>query len=258
MTASLAVLERDGPVARLRLNRPDRHNSLVPDLLEALLHQLDTVLRDPAIRVLVLEAAGRSFSTGGDVAGFFDTPRDRRRAYAEAVVGGLNRVILALFDLPCPVVGRIHGPVTGGSLGLLLACDLVAVTPQAFLQPYYTEVGFSPDGGWTALLPARIGETKAREIQLLNRRVAAEEMVALGLATALVPEDALDATVTGWTDALLAKQSGAVSATRRLLRPAAESGRIAAGLEAEKQAFMAQIGTDEAHRGMARFLGHAP
>src|SRR3546814_6715567 len=121
MTAApLAVLERDGPVARLRLNRPERHNSLVPDLLDALLRALDTAMRDPAIRVLILEAAGRSFSTGGDVAGFFDTPRDQRRAYAEAVVGGLNRVILALLDLPCPVVGRIHGPVTGGSLGLQL------------------------------------------------------------------------------------------------------------------------------------------
>src|SRR3546814_10148255 len=111
MTAApLAVLERDGPVARLRLNRPERHNSLVPDLLDALLRELDTAMRDPAIRVLILEAAGRSFSTGGDVAGFFDTPRDRRRAYAEAVVGGLNRVILALLDLPFPVLGRIHGP----------------------------------------------------------------------------------------------------------------------------------------------------
>jgi 2-(1,2-epoxy-1,2-dihydrophenyl)acetyl-CoA isomerase len=156
------------------------------------------------------------------------------------------------------VIGRIHGPVTGGALGLLLACDLAAVAPQAFLQPYYADVGFGPDGGWTAMLPARIGAAKAREIQLLNRRVPAEEMVALGLANALAPEDMLDGAIAGWCDALAGKQSGAIAATRLLLRPAAESGRIAAGLEAEKQAFVAQIETEEAHRGMARFLNRAP
>jgi 2-(1,2-epoxy-1,2-dihydrophenyl)acetyl-CoA isomerase len=80
MSDGLALLQRDGAVARLRLNRPERHNSLVPTLLDALLRQIDTVMRDPAVRVLVLEAAGRSFSTGGDVAGFLDTPRADRRA----------------------------------------------------------------------------------------------------------------------------------------------------------------------------------
>lgn len=258
MSDGLALLQRDGAVARLRLNRPERHNSLVPTLLDALLRQIDTVMRDPMVRVLVLEAAGRSFSTGGDVAGFLDTPRADRRAYAETVVGGLNRAILALLDLPCPVIGRIHGPVTGGALGLMLACDLVAITPRTFLQPYYTAVGFSPDGGWTAMLPDRIGAAKAREIQLLNRRVPADELLALGLATALLPEAALDAAIADWCAALADMRPGAVAATRLLLRPAAESGRIAAGLAAEQQAFLAQIDSDEAEAGMARFLGRAP
>jgi len=258
MTQSLVLLERDGPVARLRLNRPERHNSLVPALTDALLGQLEAVARQRDLQVLVFEAAGRSFCTGGDVGGFFDTPRTQRRAYADTLVGGLNRAILALLDLPVPVLGRIHGPVTGGALGFLLACDLVAVAPTTFLQPYYTAVGFSPDGGWTAMLPERIGIHRAREIQLLNRRLPAAELVTLGLADALVPTDALDATIAGWAATLAAKQPGAVAATRRLLLPTGRRAAIAAALETEKQEFMVQIATDEADHGMARFLGRAP
>lgn len=251
---SLTRLDIAGPVARLTLNRPERHNSLVPALIDALKQDLAHIAALPELRALVLQAEGRSFSTGGDVGGFFAVPRGQRRAYADGLVGGLNDCILALFDLPVPVLGRIQGPVTGGSLGFLLACDLVAITSQVFIQPYYTEVGFSPDGGWTALLPARIGDAAAREIQLRNRRVAATEIVQLGLATALVEPEALDATLDGWLAEIVAKQPGALRRTRANLLPPARRAAIAAALEMEKQSFLEQIDSEEAHHGMARFL----
>ncbi|WP_374298611.1 enoyl-CoA hydratase/isomerase family protein [Ferrovibrio sp.] len=251
----LTRLEIAGAVARLTFNRPERHNSLVPDLIAALKQDLARVAAIPELRALVLQAEGRSFSTGGDVGGFFAVPQGQRRAYADGLVGGLNDCILALLDLPIPVLGRIQGPVTGGSLGFLLACDLVAITPQVFVQPYYTEVGFSPDGGWTALLPARIGESAAREIQLRNRRIGATEAVRLGLATALVEPDALDATIDGWLQEMTTKQPGAMRHTKANLLPPARRAAIVAALEQEKQSFLEQIDSEEAHHGMARFLG---
>lgn len=243
------ILEIADGVARLTLNRPERHNSLVPDLIDSLNANLDRIATATDIHAVVLQAAGRSFSTGGDVAGFHAIPRGQRRAYAESLVGGLNRAILALLRLPIPLIGRIHGPLTGGALGFLLACDLAAITPQAFIQPYYTEVGFSPDGGWTALLPARIGAQRAREIQLLNRRVTALEAVQLGLATTLVEAESLDSTINGWLVALKSKRPGSVARTKALL-----SVDYAAGLQAEQQQFLEQIDNAEAEAGMARFL----
>lgn len=245
----------DDGVARITLNRPRRHNALVPEMLSGLLAATAALWARDDLVAVVLAGAGRSFSTGGDVGGFHDVPRDRRRDYAAGLVGDLNRAILTLMSLPCPVIGRLHGPITGGSVGLMLACDLVAMTPACFIAPYYTAVGFSPDGGWTALMPARIGERRAREIQLLNRHVQADEALRLGLADAVVEPDALDATIEGWLADLRTKSPASIRSTRALLRSPTDMAAIADGLERERQAFLTLIDTEATEAGMARFLG---
>jgi 2-(1,2-epoxy-1,2-dihydrophenyl)acetyl-CoA isomerase len=250
---ALTAFAAENGVGSITLDRADRHNSLVPALLDSLIGDVAAAARAD-IGALVLRANGRSFSTGGDVAAFFDVAPAERGAYGGRIVGALNRAILSLLDLPFPVIGRVHGPVTGGSLGLVLACDLVAVTPAAFFQPYYVDVGFSPDGGWTALLPDRIGEAKARMVQLLNRRISAAEAVDWGIASALVPAADLDATISDWLETLGGKVAGAVGATKARLMPPERRAAYAAGLEAERASFVAQIATAAAHEGMARFL----
>jgi len=249
---SLVRLDRTDGVARLILARPERHNSLVPELLSDLLTQLRVIAADPTISAVVLQAEGRSFSTGGDVAAFQAVPRPKRRAYADTLVGDLNRAILMLLDLPCPLIGRVHGPITGGALGFLLTCDLVAITPQTFLQSYYVDVGFSPDGGWCALLPERIGYASAREMQLLNRRVGPDEMLRLGLAQAL--DGNIDAVIDGWLAALAGKVPSALTRTKRQLLQPERRTTIAAALDAERLSFIDQIESDETQAGMARFL----
>jgi len=251
---ALVQLDFAEDYATLTLNRPHRHNSLVPELVESLLAHAESLAARSDLTAVLLQAEGPSFSTGGDVAGFYEQPRAQRRAYAERLVGGLNRAILALYDLPMPLLGRVHGPITGGSLGLLLACDLVAVSDRAFLQSYYVEVGFSPDGGWSALLPGRIGEAAAREIQLLNQRVPADRMHSLGLAQAVAEDAALDGILHTWLRDLRYKQRLGVSATKRALLPPDRRAHIAAALDAEKTAFLALIDRPETEAGMARFL----
>jgi 2-(1,2-epoxy-1,2-dihydrophenyl)acetyl-CoA isomerase len=249
---SLVRLDRAHGVARLTLARPERHNSLVPELLSDLLAQLRVIAADPNITAVVLQAEGRSFSTGGDVAAFRAVPQGKRRAYADALLGDLNRAILMLLDLPCPLLGRVHGPITGGALGFLLACDLVAITPQTFLQSYYVDVGFSPDGGWCAMLPERIGMAAAREMQLLNRRVGPDEMLRLGLAQAL--DGNIDRVIDGWLAILDTKVPSALTRTKRQLLQPARRVAIAAALDAERISFIDQIDSEETQAGMARFL----
>lgn len=257
MTGGPLVLTAiEGGVARLTLNRPARHNSLVPELLDDFHAALDRV-EAADVFALVLAANGRSFSTGGDVAGFAAVPRAERRAYADTLVGALNRAILRLLALPCPVIARVNGPVTGGSCGLVFAADLVAIAPPAFLASYYVDVGFGPDGGWTALLPEKIGASRAAAIQFLNGQIGPEAAATLGIATTATEPGGLDGQIAAWIATLRGKSRESLRATRALLMPPQRLDAIRAGLERERVQFLALVDTPQSETGMARFLARS-
>lgn len=234
-------------LATISLNRPARTNALTDTLLADLHAALDAL---EAPRALILRAEGRHFSTGGDVAAFAAAlTTGAGEDYARRVVGGLNRAILRLAGLPCPVLMPVQGALTGGALGLMLAADLVVMTPEAFLQPWYARVGFAPDGGWSAMLPARIGPARARAVQLLNSRIGAEEALSLGLVQAISADP--EAQVAEWLTVLEGHIAGAMAATKALM---VDLPALEAALEAERKAFVARITLPEVAEGMARFL----
>ncbi len=247
----LVLLEEQGPLARLRLNRPERHNSLIPPMLDDLLAQLDHLQHRPDLRVVILEAAGRSFSTGGDVRAFVERDADRSE-YAARLVGQLNAAIHAMIALPMAIIAAVHGIVTGGALGLVLAAEIVLVTPAVSFTPFYTTVGFSPDGGWSALLPFLVGARRAAHALLLDVPITAEQAVAWGLASELVAPEVLMARAIALAEMIAARPPGSVQQTKCLLWQSLFN--LDARLEAERQAFVAQIATPEAATGMRRFL----
>ena len=247
---SLVLVSVDDGVATVTLNRPERHNSLVPELLFQFLDALAACGRDADVGIVILRAAGRSFSTGGDLRGFLEHADDIRD-YSEELVGRLNEVIVAVHDCRSPVIVAVDGQVTGGALGLVLAADIVLVTERATFRPYYVDVGLSPDGGWTALLPGIIGQKRSAAVQLLNQTVSADQALDWGLATAYADSGELESALAELRDGLKFKKTGSVHNTRRLMRPANLESR----LDEEKRRFVEQIGTDEAIGGIRHFLG---
>ena len=247
----LVLAEVDGAVATITLNRPERHNSLVPDLLRQLADAISGCESHPDARVLVLRAAGPSFSTGGDLRGFREHA-DALAQYADELVGLLNDVIVRLYDCRMPVITVVDGQVTGGALGLVLAADVVLVTDSASFTPYYVDAGFSPDGGWATLLPDIIGRTRAGSVQLLNQTITAEQALGWGLATAYSDAAGLDRAVAELCEQLLGKKTGSMRRTRRLLRPRDLESRLAL----EREQFVEQIVTDEAMTGIESWLGN--
>ena len=211
----LVILEREGPVAVLTLNRTERHNSLVPEFLEEMLAALETAGTQPGVRAVVLQANGRSFSTGGDVRGFHEQ-MDDLEAYAGEIVGLLNSVILAMIALPVPIIG------------------------------------FSPDGGWTALLPAIIGLKRTGEVLMRNQTITAEQAVAWGLASRIVPSDRICEEALSTAQDLAAMKAGSIGHTKAILGPACSD--LEARLEAERTRFVQQITTEEARQGIEAFL----
>ena len=162
-------------------------------------------------------------------------------------------MVLELIRLDVPVIAAVRGMVTGGSIGLVLASDVVLLESNATFTPYYVDVGFSPDGGWTALLPDRIGQARAMSVQLSNSVIDAQAAVAWGLATDIVSCDVTDAAV-AQAHALATKKTATVRRTKRLLW--GDLTVIAARLNAELENFVDEIGTDAATSGMAAFLEH--
>lgn len=252
MTARLVSVDHVETVSIVTLNRPERTNSLTPDLLTQLRTGLATASGRSTTRAVLLNAAGRHFSTGGDVQGFWDH-RETLAGYAAEIVGLLNEVMLAMMRLAQPIVVAVQGRVTGGSLGLVLAGDLVVVTPDTSFQPWYSVLGFSPDGGWTALLPDIIGRQRVARILDRNRMVSGAEALEWGIAQELVPTAELATAATGMASEIAGRKTGSLTHGKRL--PAGDLTQIGARLEAEREHFVHQIVTTEAREGIARFLG---
>lgn len=249
--ADLVLLDFSGPVATLTLNRPERHNALTPEFLAEILGALAEVAGRGDVRALVLGANGRSFSTGGDALGFVEHADDMA-IYARQIVGLLNEVILALIDLPMPVVTAVHGIVTGGSLGLVLASDLVLMAPEASFAPFYSDVGPSPDGGWAVVLPLLVGKTRAAQVLYLNEAIDAETAVTWGIANRIVPADQIGAEAQALAAKIAGKKWGSIRHTKRLLH--LDRDAIADRLETERDHFVQQMVTAEAINGFRDFL----
>lgn len=237
-------------VFRLTLCGP-RANALEPGILADLHHALDALEGSGADRAIL--AGGRNFCSGGDVAAFHRAAQEgRAEAQADAVVPLLQRAVLRMVEMPVIFAVAARGAITGGAAGLLFASDLAVLAPDAFVQPYYARVGFAPDGGWTALLPERIGAGAAGDWLLSDRRLGAEDLVRIGLA-----REVHEHPETRAAQVLADLNPAPGLAVKRLIRDRARREALAARLEAETQAFRALIGQPETRAGMARFLGKA-
>ncbi|HET6396144.1 MAG TPA: enoyl-CoA hydratase-related protein, partial [Pseudoxanthomonas sp.] len=137
------LIERAGPVLRLRMNRPQLHNAFDPALIAVLTAALAAAGGDPAVRVVVLEGEGASFSAGADLnwmRGMAAAGEAENREDALA----LARLMRTLDELPRPTLARVHGPAFGGGVGLVACCDIAIGTPQARFGLTESRLGLLP------------------------------------------------------------------------------------------------------------------
>ena len=246
------VLGREGAVATLRFDRPGRLNTIDDALAEELLAGLRAVADDPAVRVVLISGAGRSFMAGAGLAVFAE---DMAGAPATAgrLIGLIHESLRLIRGMAKPVVAAVQGPVAGGGLGLALACDLVLAAEDAVFVSAYTRIGTSPDAGTTWSLTHLLGRRRALQMMWLNDRVDAATALAWGLVNAVVPGDGLDAAAGALTQRLAAGAPEAMAAVKRLVEVAAGSG-FEAQLERERASFMERAGSAEFQEGVGAFL----
>lgn len=213
---SSLVVTVDGAVATLRLNRPTAGNSLDGPLARSLMEAAIRCDEDPDIRCVVLTGTGRFFCAGGDV-GAFAAAGDAAPALIKQITGYLHLAIARLARMPKPLVTAINGPAAGAGFSLAILGDIAIAARSAHFTLAYTAIGLSPDGGSTWLLPRLVGLRRAQELALLNRRVAGDEAVALGLITRVVDDSDLETAIQAMASDLSRGATGALGQTRRLL-----------------------------------------
>jgi len=178
------LLDEQGPIARLTLNRPDKRNPIGPATCGELVHALDRIKQTKEIRVVVLTGAGSAFSAGGDLA-----------AMAAPQIGippaSLVELFVAMHELGKPVIAMVNGPALAGGLGLMVACDLVVAADTAVFGTTEIMVGLWPMM-ITAEITRSIGRKMTLDMMLTGRKLTAAEALDAGLINRVVPAAELE------------------------------------------------------------------
>lgn len=252
------LLERDGRVGVVTMNRPDKLNALDAAARQALVEGLRELAGDPEIRCVVLTGAGeRAFSAGGDVtemvAGGGDAASADGKEPLETAIDALQRThetSWLLHTMPKPTLAAINGAVAGMSLSLAAACDLRLAAEHAVFTSAFSRIGFSGDFGGSFFLTHILGTAKAREIYFLGERIDAQEALRIGLVNRVVPSDRFREEAQEWARRLADGPPLAYRYMKRNLNLALYAhARDLLDLEAEA---MMRTGTTEDFREAAR------
>jgi enoyl-CoA hydratase/carnithine racemase len=216
-------VERDGPVLRVHLNRPERLNALDTTTLEEIAELFGGLQRDFETRVVVLGGRGSSFCAGadrkdppgGDRLGASSGAGEREQRFVSQLG---RRAVRAIEAVEAVTIARLHGHVVGGGLALALACDFRVATRDALLHVPEVDLGVPLSWGAAPRLIHEIGAARARELLLLCDRIDAERAERWGLVHRVVEARELDEAVDEWARRLAAKPQVAVHMTKTQLR----------------------------------------
>ena len=180
---SVLRVERDGAIARLTLNRPEAGNALDLELAGALRDSAEELTADDTCAVVLLEAEGRLFCSGGDLAAMSAaaSPSD----YVRELAGTVHEALLSFAHSDKFVVGGVQGAAAGGGFGIVLNCDYVVAAESATFVSAYSKVALSPDCGSSYLLPRIAGPTRATEFVMVDRALDARTARLWGVVNAV-------------------------------------------------------------------------
>lgn len=210
---SLVLIDDDGPVRRLTLNRPEARNALDTRLMADFAGALVDADEDDAVSVVVLTGADPAFCAGLDLKELGSTGANLVGTGSDG--GRPTNPFSALWRMAKPVIGAVNGPAVTGGLEIALNCDFLVASERALFGDTHARVGALPGGGMTPLLPQAVGLRRAKEMSLTGNFMDADEALSRGLVNHVVPHgDLVPETMRLAHDAAANDQRAA----RRLLR----------------------------------------
>jgi 2-(1,2-epoxy-1,2-dihydrophenyl)acetyl-CoA isomerase len=247
------TLDRADGVGRLTLSRPEALNALDRATGEEILDAAERLRDDASVRVVVVTGAGRAFSAGGDIKEMARAGSELSEEFVEQLLGTLNRSILALAEMPKPVLAAVNGIAAGIGFNLALAADIRVAARSAEFTQAFVKIGLVPDGGGTFFLPRLVGWARATELIMTGRTVSSEEALRLGLVNEVVDDSEFETTVESWAARLAAAPTAAIGRAKQLLAHSLTAD-LKSQLRFEREMQMASGRTADFHEGVTAFL----
>lgn len=268
MAHKTLILEFDGEIATLTLNRPEKRNAISQEMIEELFAAFDE-LESGQARAVILTGAGKAFCAGMDLSSLqaLAAQSEKHKVLKGGVMKGglprasdanvadsrrLARLFRRIYDFPKPLIAAVNGPAIAGGCGIATFCDFTLAAPETKFGYTEVRIGFMP-ALVSVFLVRQIGEKRARDLLLSGRIFGAEEALRLGLITEIVPVEKLMSRARELATELLAVSPTSLVFTKRLLREMFEKD-LDRQLELALQENARIRSTPDFREGLAAFL----
>jgi 2-(1,2-epoxy-1,2-dihydrophenyl)acetyl-CoA isomerase len=247
------IVERDGHLAWIRINRPERLNAFADDMRDRLDAALEELDEDRAVRCVAIIGVGRAFSTGGDVQKLAELTEKQDAAAFEVLVRAGIRIVKRIDGMRKPVIAAVNGAAAGAGASLALACDIRIASQNANIGLTFARIGLHPDWGAAYFLPRLIGSALAAELIYTGGMINAKRAERFGLFNDVVPASDLEAAVRALAGQIAGSPPEVIADAKRTLRRslAADLDEI---LEMEAQAQLRAFASKDSAEGVRAFL----
>ncbi len=244
---------RDGGAMTIELNRPEALNAWNAQLGADLLAALRDAGADESVRAVVITGGGRAFSSGADLKEIgADTTPDGRPDVYRTLTERYHPIMLAIREMPKPVLASVNGPAVGIGCSLALCCDLIVAAQSAYFLLAFVNIGLVPDGGSSLFVPSRVGVARASELMMLGERLAAEQALAWGLINRVTGDEQLAQETAALAARLASGPTRSYAGAKRQLNNWLYT-RIDEQLELEAQIQREMAGSDDFVEGAMAF-----
>ncbi len=181
------IYAADGPIATIKLNRPEKLNAFGGSMREEILDALEAVAANDQVRALVITGEGRGFSAGGDIDHLKQLRENKNEEGFNALLAAGQNITRKLRSMPKPVIAAVNGSCAGAGFSFALACDIRIASDAATFGASFALIGLHPDWGGSWMLPKLVGSAKACELIFTGSMISAEEAEKIGLVNRVVP-----------------------------------------------------------------------
>jgi len=250
MERTTLLYETENGVATITLNKPQSLNPISDALVSELVEVLHAAEQDNAIRAVILTAAGRAFSAGGDLADLDSSEGGISGFYQH--MEHVNSAVVALYQFTKPVIAAVNGAAVGAGMNLALACDLIFASEKAKFSEIFGQIGLTVDMAGAWILPRLVGPSKAKELVFTYRMIEAPEAKEMGIVNKVVPHEQLMAVANDYAGRIAAGPPMAFKLAKKMINRSSETDlKTILDMEAMAQSMCAV--SEDAKEGVSAF-----